>query len=233
MTHEPTPIYRRVLLVWMLALTTAASLGLQFIRQEWTQEGRFWAIAWDLFLAWVPLGAAVALEWHHRKNPRRNWVLLGALAIIWLLFFPNAPYLVTEFVHLGPTHDAIWCCDLVVILLIAWNGVLLGFASLYLVQQVVREHLGASTSWIVASACLALASLGISMGRFERLNSWDALVNPRSIVRCFRRFEDPHTFNHNIGLAVLLTGMLLLEYVTLAALIRAVSGAEKRLRADL
>ena len=135
----------------------------------------------------------------------------------------------TEFVHLGPRpqHDAVWWCDLVVILLIAWNGVLLGFASLYLVQQVVREHLGASASWIVATACLALASFGISLGRFERLNSWDALMHPRRIAHCFRQFRDPRTFAHNIGLAILLGGMLLLEYVTLAALISAVSGTEK------
>lgn len=229
MSVTQSSLHRRVLLVWMLALTTAASLGLQLVRQAWTREGRFWNIAWDLFLAWVPLAAAVALEWLHRSNPRRNWTLLGALAILWLLFFPNAPYLVTEFVHLGPQprHDAIWWCDLVVILLIAWNGVLLGFASLYLVQQVVREHFGAATSWIAATACLALASLGISIGRFERLNSWDALVHPRTIVRCFRQFEDPHTFARNVGLAVLLGGMLLLEYVTLAALIGAVSGARR------
>ena len=179
MTRDQTPIQRRVLLFWMLALTTAASLGLQFIRQEWTKEGRFWNIAWDLFLAWVPLAAAVWLEWHHRSHRQRNWLLLGALGILWLLFFPNAPYLVTEFVHLGAPEesDPIWWCDLVVILLIAWNGVLLGFASLYLVQLVVREHLGQAGSWLVAAGCLALASLGISIGRFERLNSWDTLVN--------------------------------------------------------
>ena len=82
---------------------------------------------------------------------------MGALAIIWLLFFPNAPYLVTEFVHLGsrPMHDAIWWCDLVVILLIAWNGVLLGFASLHLVQKVVAAHLGMVWGWITAVVCMA------------------------------------------------------------------------------
>jgi len=230
MTPNQIPIHRRLVLFWMLALTTAASLGLQFVRQEWTQEGRFWKIAWDLFLAWVPLAAAVAMEWVHRSNPRRNWILLGALAILWLLFFPNAPYLVTEFVHLGPRyeeHDAVWWCDLVVILLIAWNGVLLGFASLYLVQQVVREHLGTIASWVVAAACLGLASLGISIGRFERLNSWDALVHPRLIAGSFRQFGDPHTFARNVGLAVLLSGMLLLQYVTLAALISPGSGAKE------
>ena len=238
MSAVQSSLHRRVLLVWMLALTTGASLGLQLVRQAWTHEGRFWHIAWDLFLAWVPLAAAVALESLHRPTPRRPQrprLLLWALAILWLLFFPNAPYLVTEFVHLGPrpTHDAIWWCDLVVILLIAWNGVLLGFASLYLVQQVVREHLGTPASWLAAGACLALASLGISMGRFERLNSWDALVHPRSIARCFRRFEDPHTFALNIGLAALLGGMLLLEYITLASLIGAASGSDRRAAVDV
>jgi uncharacterized membrane protein len=216
--------HRRALLVGMLALTTAASLVLQLVRQSLTPEGRFWMIAWDLFLAWVPLAAAIVLEWRHRHLETRKWFVLLPTAIVWFFFFPNAPYLVTEFVHLGsrPPHDAVWWCDLVIILLIAWNGVLLGFASLYLVQQVMRQHIGAAGGWCAASLCIALASLGISMGRFERLNSWDVLTNPRSIVRCFKQFADPHVFAHNVGLAVLLSAMLLLQYITLAALIGAV-----------
>jgi uncharacterized membrane protein len=217
--------HRRALLVGMLALTTVASLALQLVRQSLTGEGRFWMIAWDLFLAWVPLAAAVALEWRHRHPETRNWIVLTALAVLWLLFFPNAPYLVTEFVHLRPygaTPNAVWWCDLVVILLIAWNGVLLGFASLYLVQQVIRDHIGAVGAWFAAAACIALASLGISIGRFERLNSWDALIHPAMIADCLRQFTNAHVFAHNVGLAILLGGMLLLQYVTLAALIGAV-----------
>ena len=227
----PTPSrnhrHRRALLVGMLALTTAASLALQLVRQSLTGEGRFWMIGWDLFLAWVPLAAAVILEWRHRHPTTRNWIVLTCLAILWLLFFPNAPYLVTEFVHLKPygrAPDAVWWCDLVVILLIAWNGVLLGFASLYLVQQVIRCCIGAIGAWFAAGACIALASLGISIGRFERLNSWDALVHPAKIADCLRKFTDAHVFAHNVGVAVLLSGMLLLQYVTLAALIGAVPG---------
>jgi uncharacterized membrane protein len=213
----------RALLVGMLALTTVASLGLQLVRQAWTEEGRFWNIAWDLFLAWVPFVAAVGIERLNQPAGRRNWPLLGALAVVWLLFFPNAPYLVTEFVHLGsrPGRDAVWWCDLVVILLIAWNGVLLGFASLYLVQRVVAGHLGSAWGWLVAVACMALGSLGITLGRIQRLNSWDALMRPRLIAHSLRQFTDPRTFAHEIGLATLLMGLLTLEYITLAVLVAA------------
>jgi uncharacterized membrane protein len=221
--QHPSQRRSRWILVGMLALTTVASLGLQLVRQAWTLEGRFLSIAWDLFLAWVPFAAAVAIERLHQSTGRRHWIVLGALSLIWLLFFPNAPYLVTEFVHLGPrpAWDALWWCDLVVILLIAWNGVLLGFASLYLVQRVVEAELGRAWAWIIAVALMALGSLGITMGRFQRLNSWDALLRPRVIVRSFRRFTDPHTFRHNMGLATLLMGLLTLEYVTFAVLVAA------------
>ena len=68
----------------------------------------------------------------------------------------------------------------------AWTGLLVGFASLYLVQIILRRALGAAAAWLGVFGALALASIGVYIGRFVRLNSWDVLVHPRDVVDVVR-----------------------------------------------
>ena len=60
----------------------------------------------------------------------------------------------------------------------AWTGLLLGFASLYLVQMIVRTARSGRVAWLGVVAALVLASIGVYLGRFIRFNSWDALLHP-------------------------------------------------------
>ena len=111
--------------------------------------------------------------------------MLGAL---WLLFFPNAPYIATDFVHLQHDPLAPFWYDAVTIAAFAWMGVLLGFASLYLMQTVVRQWRGVGGRLDRSpSSRSALGSLGIYLGRFLRLNSWDALEHPSVLPRIAAR----------------------------------------------
>jgi uncharacterized membrane protein len=64
----------------------------------------------------------------------------------------------------------------------AWTGLLLGFSSLYLVQLILRRAFGVAVSWFGVFCSLALASIGVYIGRFVRLNSWDVLLHPRNVV---------------------------------------------------
>ena len=69
---------------------------------------------------------------------RSSWVLL----VPWLLFFPNAPYLLTDFIHLGEGPAPLWY-DALMLSAFAWTALLLGFGSLYLVQMIIRRAFGA------------------------------------------------------------------------------------------
>jgi uncharacterized membrane protein len=93
---------------------------------------------------------------------------------------------------------------------------LLGFASLFLMQTVVRQWRGVVSGWVFAGAALALGSLGIYLGRFLRLNSWDALEHPGVLPRILHAAaRDPFAYQQAIGVTVLFTLALGLAYFML------------------
>ena len=108
-------------------------------------------LLWNLFLAWVPFVLAlVVYDRYRRGTPLAR--LLPAL-VLWLLFLPNAPYIVTDFVHLSAARTPPLWFDGVELSAFAWTGMLLGFVSLYLVHAVVRHRFGAVDR--LGSACSA------------------------------------------------------------------------------
>src|SRR5262249_22497374 len=103
-------------------------------------------------------------------------------AVVWLVFFPNAPYLITDIIHLRPRAYAPFWFDLIVLVAFAWTGFILGLVSLVLMQEVIRSFAGGLVSWLFAFIALALSSFGIYLGRFLRWNSWDLLLNPFALL---------------------------------------------------
>jgi uncharacterized membrane protein len=169
---------RRALATVGLVAASALCVGLLELRVRETGDGFYRFLVWNLFLAWVPLLlAAFAYSRSRARVDALSWVTLVA----WLAFFPNAPYLLTDFIHLAQGPAPLWY-DGLMLSAFAWTGLLLGFASLYLVQVILRRTVGAAWSWLGVVGSLALASLGVYIGRFVRLNSWDVLVHPRHVV---------------------------------------------------
>ena len=211
-----TLLFRREAAVPAVALTfaSAVSVFLVLARVAWTWKFHYAFLIWNLFLAWIPFLLAVFV--YDRWRRRRGGALLLVLGGLWLLFFPNAPYIATDFVHLQ--HDPLspYWYDAVTIAAFAWMGVLLGFASLYLMQTVVRQWRGAIAGWIFAFVAIALGSLGIYLGRFLRLNSWDALEHPSVLPRIAHAVaRDPFAYQEAIGVTVLFTLALGFAYFLL------------------
>jgi len=143
-------------------------VGLLEIRIRETGDGFYRFLVWNLFLAWVPLALAAAAYALLRRGVDG---LVAALLVAWLLFFPNAPYLLTDFIHLEEGPAPLWY-DALMLSAFAWTGLLVGFASLYLVQIILRRAFGAAAAWLGVFGALGLASIGVYIGRFVRLNSW-------------------------------------------------------------
>ena len=214
---------RRIAVVVSLGLASLGCCGLVLVRNVHTGNANFRYLIWNLFLAWVPFVLALLFYDGSRRGMRAGGLVgLGAL---WLVFFPNAPYIVTDFVHLGPDPLSPLWFDAVTIGAFAATGLLLGLGSLYLVQSAVRRELG----WLVVAASLLLGSVGIYLGRFVRLNSWDFFTNPHYVAYLVRlRLADP--LGNPKLIAVVVTSTLMLGAAYL--LVYAVASASLRLELD-
>ena len=202
---------RRRAIFAALALLSLFSVALVGARYAYSREPLFGGLIWNLFLAWIPFGLAIFVYDRHRTGARTATLLpFGAL---WLLFLPNAPYIVTDFKHLEETGGAPLWFDVVVIAAPAWTGMLLGFLSLYLVQAVVRELVGRAVGWVVAIGALGLASFGVYLGRVQRWNSWDLLTDPSLLAQLDVVLVDPRA----LAMTILLSGFLTLSYLVLYA----------------
>jgi uncharacterized membrane protein len=173
---------RRLLVFAALLAASALCVALVEIRTRETDDPYYRFLVWNLILAWVPLALATTA---YTRARRRVDVLVVLLLSLWLLFFPNAPYLLTDFIHLGEGPAPLWY-DALMLSAFAWTGLLLGFASLYLVQMLLRATVGATTAWLAVLCSLGIASLGVYIGRFVRFNSWDALLHPRQVTQVIR-----------------------------------------------
>jgi uncharacterized membrane protein len=192
------------------------AVGLLIGRRALGGEGyRF--LVWNLFLAWLPYLTALWAAWSARRGRLR--VAAPALAI-WLLFLPNAPYLLTDLVHL-PGMDFVWWYDAGTMAAFVWAGCFLGVASLHIVADLARARLGAVGSWGVVLGAAALSGLGVYVGRFLRWNSWDALLRPRALAwDLLGTFGDPAAYPRLIGVSGLIACVMLLGYATLLSVRR-------------
>ncbi len=180
--------------------------------------GYGWAwLYWNLILAWIPALIALGVYDAFRRGASTLTVIGGGA--VWLLFFPNAPYIVTDLKHLR-TFDAapVWY-DAVLACSAAWAGLALGFISLYLMQSVVRRTFGALNAWFFALAVLALSSFGIYLGRFQRWNSWDLVTRPDELLTDIWTLAEPRT----AAVTILFTAFLGATYLVFYSFAR--SGA--------
>jgi uncharacterized membrane protein len=199
---------RRALLVLALAAASALCIAIVEYRNRHTGDPYYRFLVWNLFLAWVPFSLALVAYGRVRRRPD---ALGAALVVLWLLFFPNAPYMLTDFIHLGEGPAPLWY-DALMLSSFAWTALLLGFASLYLVQIVVERAAGPTWGWACVLVALGLGSVGVYVGRFLRFNSWDALLHPLRIGRVARS-ELENESPRMLAALVALTGFLLVGYL--------------------
>jgi uncharacterized membrane protein len=87
-----------ILLLWCAGLLTYRS----YIASHSYRGGdkSTFGLSWNLFLALLPLLWSSAF---HSANARKRPALAGVFFFLWLLFLPNAPYLLTDLLHLRPS----------------------------------------------------------------------------------------------------------------------------------
>jgi uncharacterized membrane protein len=170
-------------------------------------------LVWNLFLAWIPYICSFTAAALHSLSPRGWWLIL-APGVLWLIFFPNAPYILTDFTHLEDhPRVPIWY-DILLFASFAWTGCFLAIASLRTMQILVKRYLGWLISWLFAAFALVLGGLGIYLGRFSRWNSWDLFFRPEDIfLEIASRLVDPWSNLRFFGFIALFTAFLVVCYL--------------------
>ena len=194
-------------------------VGMLAVRMLYTGTSVHGWLAWNLFLAWIPF--LLALLVYERARAGASWRVLVPLGLLWLAFFPNAPYLITDLKHLGHGAQVPVLYDVLLLSAAAWLGLLLGLSSLFLVHAIARRLVGALDAWALVVAVLALSSFGIYLGRVQRWNSWDVVVHPQSLaLQIGGGLLHPLNHPRPLGLTVLLTSFLLVSYLVLYSFAR-------------
>ncbi|MDL2253615.1 DUF1361 domain-containing protein [Ruminococcaceae bacterium OttesenSCG-928-I18] len=185
------PVFWRLLLVLAALAALALLLVLLFRRDLLARMYLFW----NLLLAGLPVLFSSLALW--RRYAAGRWGPGATLfSLLWLAFFPNAPYMLTDLVHLrlysfSPQDDPysytftaqpeVWVGFLHIVLPVA-AGCTLGFLSLYLMHTLVRRQLGQPAGWLFCLAACLLGGFGIYLGRCLRFNSWDLLRRPTGLL---------------------------------------------------
>lgn len=210
---------RPALLFASLLLASAVCVGLALLRTAVTGRAGYLFMVKNLVLAWIPLLLAPAVCAF--AAARRGSLALLASASLWLLFFPNAPYMLTDLVHLRAVGNRLWWYDLIALPFFAWTGLALGFASLLLVQHALARRLGAARGWVLSLLALGLGAFGIQLGRFGRFNSWDLLTRPGHLLaEIAETLLNPFGNLRELAFSGALALVLVAAYLVLLAFVR-------------
>jgi uncharacterized membrane protein len=208
----------------LLAAGLAGLAALIFARGWYVHDLMFRFLVWNLFLALVPAFASAALVRADRLGAR---VIAVGCAAVWLLFLPNAPYLITDLVHLHPRPPVPYWFDILLFTAFAGAGILAAFSSFRDVEFVVARRFGRAASWAVLALAAFASGFGIYLGRVERLNSWDVFTQPAGLLAAVtERLFAPWTQPRALAVTLLHGAVVLFGYVAIRVITRPRRGHE-------
>ncbi len=200
----------------LLFAASVVCISLVAARIAYSGSNRYISLVWNLFLAWIPFVLAyLAYIFSWRRS--LMYIVIPTFAFLWLIFFPNAPYILTDLQHLsqGSNSVPLWY-DVILLIWFSWTGMLLGIVSLNLMQAIIKRQINRPAGWVFVILVAGLSSVGLYVGRFIRLNSWDVLQNPGAIASNLSEWlADPSL--RSLGFISLYTLFFIFVYLTLYA----------------
>lgn len=146
------------------------------------EKASFVYILWNLFLALIPFTISLVLLTLHKEGTLNKIVFIVGI-ILWIIFLPNAPYLVTDLIHLGETKAVPIIYDTILLFSSALLGLVLTFYSLSHIEEIIRKSLSKRKTVLIMALIILLVSFGIYLGRFLRFNSWDIFINHYALLK--------------------------------------------------
>ncbi|HIZ95999.1 MAG TPA: DUF1361 domain-containing protein [Candidatus Ligilactobacillus excrementavium] len=174
---------------WLIRLSFLAYLIYIYLT-VFRQGGYFSFLLLNTFLGYLPIEAAMHID---HKKPTVIFVLL---IVLWLLFYPNAPYLLTDLFHLSHIDPYNETTGLMSFNLHMWltftnlvvsalSCTILGTWSLEYVSNQIMEKLKLNSLWIrniIVFIFILASSVGVYVGRFLRLHTAYIFLNPDGVI---------------------------------------------------
>ncbi|MGT2845659.1 DUF1361 domain-containing protein [Streptococcus massiliensis] len=158
-------------------------------------------LVWNMVLALVAYDAAVIAN--YVKNKWLVWPVL----LIWLVFYPNTFYMITDLVHMDWVGQTLWNrASLKLFMAFVPSilfGVMCGIASWNMIVERLRLN------WLVRHISIVvlsfISSMAIYIGRYDRLNSWDLVSNPSEVYHRLIGALQPERLLFILGFALIQT----------------------------
>jgi uncharacterized membrane protein len=188
----------------MLILSVAFTMILLAIRIALTNSLTYLFFVWNIFLAIIPLVSSNYLLKQQKLGIKSIIIIFG-----WLFFYPNAPYIITDFFHYVERPPVPYWFDLLICISAVWNGLILGLISLIQVEAFLSRHLKPTIVKAIVLASFLLCGYGIYIGRFLRFNSWDIVTDidglfDASLQRIIHPFHHTSTWSFTLLFAVMM-----------------------------
>ena len=200
--------------LWMIAIYVMASFFFGFMYGN----GLILFLGWNLILAGV--SAILSYVFVDLRQKKKHLILTLLVLGVFILFFPNTIYVMTDFIHLE-NYDFFreyadvyqyQIMDWVVLMMITWGALLsakLGISSVDRIKPHLYQPIKPYTTILIFILFL-LSSVGIYLGRFIRLNSWDIFNLFKVIPTIFEQFS------FFMGFILIYTAIHLISYFILS-----------------
>ncbi len=162
----------------ILGVITAVNIAMLLIRNYIEGNSVYNFLFWNLFLGFLPLLFAYILYIFKEKLSAITLIIGSG---IWLLFYPNAPYMISDLIHVDKDSSTV-IYDTLIIFSISILSVFYGFYSLKIIHSLWRNQWSSRRANLFIVFALLMSSFGIYLGRILRLNSWDLFTNPLKVL---------------------------------------------------
>ena len=150
-------------------------------------------IFWNIFLIFIPffLYWLLLKYWRKTKFKRlKDKALASLLGFLWLMFIPNAAYVITDLRHISsycPLASRYLVCPenawMIIFFFIYASLGFIGFVVLLKkARSLISEIINLNAAAIFIWAVIPLISLGVLLGLVNRFNSWEIFSQPWLIL---------------------------------------------------
>ncbi len=166
-------------------------------------------LIWNIFLAWIPyILSCYFISYLKKQHWKQAFIFFS-----WLLFFPNALYIITDLIHLQDSSSAPVWFDAILLFTSSLIGLLMAFMSLHHAEKYLQRIFSQKIIHFMIPGIIVLGSFGVYLGRFQRWNSWDIIHNPLAlgadIMECF---ISPEMHIRTWGITMILSVLFYLIY---------------------